>query len=140
MHYIIIGLIYCAIPHNTNTSDTILSSNIICNEKMKCTNYDLNCPPNTDCNIVCNGFQSCKGANLLCPSNAKCSIDGYHQQSLSEMTITATQSSSLTLNCSHSSDACNAISVYCPNNRQSTACSIMGVTENDIKGLNVCNF
>ena len=115
------------------------SSNIICDEQIPCINYNLWCS-SADCHIVCNGSRSCSGANILCPIDGNCNIKGYQQQSLLGTTINATQSISLTLNCPDSDDACNSMSVYCPDNDgQSIVCNITGVTKNSInKDFNVC--
>ena len=99
-----------------------------------CNSQTKTCPDNADCTIDCAYFvdentEGCQWAVLNCPSNAKCTILCDNKEACEVVTVNATASTELHINCSDYPESCRWMDIYCPlstAHQQSPVCLIHG--------------
>ena len=123
-------------------SETLYGSNFDCKSFNSCRDDTLICNPYSDCNVTCSqAATACESATILCPIDGNCHIDcsddDVTTSLCADITINATQSTSLTFKCSNNYRACDDFTLHCPINGHGgpIQCKLTGADDNAISSM-----
>ena len=120
-------------------AETLYGSNFDCKQFDSCQGDTLICNPYSDCNVTCSEISfACQSAIIQCPIDGNCNIDcssDAHTSICAQITINATQSTSLTFKCSNEWRACDQFTLYCPINGHAgpIQCKLTGADDRAIQ-------